>query len=236
MKMNEAIAIDDKRYTYKDYAPVYCEDCRGCSKCCRDMGDTIIQDPYDFWLFRSNMKMGDGQKVSFELMVSEDGPWELQMHDGLILPNIKMVDDGKCHFLNDEGRCSIHGIRSGLCRLYPLARVFEEDDEGNTIVKYSVLKDEFACDRTVQSADGVKIMRWMSKNTAAEMKRYEAFLVKWHIIKKKTKERILIGDANSGTMMQKLLSVFYCQDYGNDFWGRFDEICVKYLSEIQQLL
>ena len=38
---------DGKKYSINDMARVGCSDCSGCSKCCSDMGDFIILDPYD---------------------------------------------------------------------------------------------------------------------------------------------------------------------------------------------
>ena len=32
-----------------------------------------------------------------------------------------------CYFLNEEGRCSIHSFRPGICRLFPLGRFYEEE-------------------------------------------------------------------------------------------------------------
>lgn len=36
-------------YKPNDLVRVDCHDCRGCSSCCRDMGDSIKLDPYDAW-------------------------------------------------------------------------------------------------------------------------------------------------------------------------------------------
>lgn len=40
-------SLDGKEYRSYEAAPVGCDDCKGCSSCCREMGDTVIQDPYD---------------------------------------------------------------------------------------------------------------------------------------------------------------------------------------------
>ena len=53
---------------------------------------------------------------------------ELGMVDGLIIPNLRLSGDGEsCSFLNAEGRCSIHTFRPGICRLFPLGRIYEEN-------------------------------------------------------------------------------------------------------------
>ncbi len=61
--------MDGKKYKHTDVAPVGCNDCADCSSCCHFMGDTIIQDPYDLWLFSSNMRLAGGMAVSFEILI-----------------------------------------------------------------------------------------------------------------------------------------------------------------------
>lgn len=52
---------------------------------------------------------------------------ELNVVDGMVLPNLKMAgEEEACLFLKD-GRCSIHGYRPGICRLFPLGRIYEEN-------------------------------------------------------------------------------------------------------------
>ena len=54
---------------------------------------------------------------------------ELHVVEGIILPNLNMQEreQGKevCGFLNEEGRCSIHPYRPGICRIFPLGRYYE---------------------------------------------------------------------------------------------------------------
>ena len=52
---------------------------------------------------------------------------ELNLADGVILPNLAMRGEKEaCAFLNDSGRCTIHGARPDICRLFPLGRIYEE--------------------------------------------------------------------------------------------------------------
>ena len=62
------------------------------------------------------------------LYTSLAGKIELNVVDGIILPNLKMAgaEDG-CGFLTEEGRCGIHPFRPGICRLFPLGRYYEEN-------------------------------------------------------------------------------------------------------------
>ena len=110
---------DGKLYGSSDMVKVGCDDCRGCSACCRGMGSSIVLDPYD--VFRLEMGLG----LSFEGLLAE--AVELNLVDGIILPNLKMSGEGEaCTFLNEEGRCRIHPFRPGICRMFPLGRIYED--------------------------------------------------------------------------------------------------------------
>ena len=112
-------AVSDGRlYRQSDMAKVGCNDCKGCSDCCRGMGSSIVLDPYDCFMLCKNL----GE--SFESLLSY--AIELQVVDGIILPNLKMADKtDACAFLNEQGRCGIHSFRPGFCRMFPLGRIYE---------------------------------------------------------------------------------------------------------------
>ena len=46
---------DGKLYGNNDMAKVSCHDCKGCSSCCEEMGDSIWLDPYDVFLLTKNL-------------------------------------------------------------------------------------------------------------------------------------------------------------------------------------
>ena len=109
---------DGRLYTASDMARLGCDDCSGCSACCRGMGKSIVLDPYDVYLLTR------GTGVTFDAML--DNTIELSVVDGIILPNIKLSGDSEsCAYLTDEGRCSVHPFRPGICRLFPLGRIYE---------------------------------------------------------------------------------------------------------------
>ena len=62
-------------------AKISCHDCKGCSSCCQDMGESIWLDPYDIYQLTNNL-----EKTIEDLLAKEI---ELNVVDGLILPNIK---------------------------------------------------------------------------------------------------------------------------------------------------
>lgn len=136
---------DGKIYGTKDMVRAACHDCEGCHACCEDMGTSIILDPYDIW----NLQMGTG--ATFEELLGD--ALELHVVEGLILPNLKMTEErGCCHFLNEEGRCSIHANRPGLCRVFPLGRIYEEGQ-----ITYFLQAD--GCKKAERSK--VKVEKWL---------------------------------------------------------------------------
>lgn len=210
-------SLDGKKYGIDDAAPVGCDDCSGCSSCCHEMGDTVIQDPYDLWLFASNMRLAGGAKVTFEILISEDGPWELSVQDGVIMPNIKMVDDGRCPFLGSKGRCSIHRFRSGLCRLFPLGRGFEEDGT----ITYYVLNSKIGCEKLKGAGSDVVIRDWLG---IEDIERYEKFQSRWHDLKKRVALQMMHADEHeSSELNAQFLDVFYARGYGKDFFSEVNE-------------
>ena len=109
---------DGKLYGINDMVRADSGGCEGCSACCRGMGSSIILDPLDMFRLTVNLGMTPEQLLS--------GPLEVNMVDGIILPNIRMTGrDEACSFLNGEGRCGIHSYRPGFCRLFPLGRLYE---------------------------------------------------------------------------------------------------------------
>ena len=110
---------DGKKYTLNDMVKADCQDCEGCSACCKGMGHSIVLDPYDVH------RLTTGLKVPFaELLQSSV---ELNVFEGVILPNLKMQgEEESCFFLSEEGCCRIHALRPGICRIFPLGRLYEE--------------------------------------------------------------------------------------------------------------
>ena len=205
MIKQELLEISDgKLYSNQDMARLSCQDCKGCSSCCQDMGDSIWLDAYDAYQLTTNLGL------SFEQLLAEKV--ELHVEDGLILPNLRMVSTA-CGFLNKEGRCSIHPFRPGYCRLFPLGR-----DYDNGKLSYFVLKD--ACPAPHKSK--VKINKWLG---VPRIKDYEAFLVSWHGLTKNLRE-LLVGQQENEVVAKAInmqfLQIFYLTPYeGADFYPEF---------------
>lgn len=193
---------DGKKYAYNDMVRVGCNDCEGCSECCRVVGDTILLDPYDIY------RMMKGCQLTLDELFANHV--ELGMADGVILPHLKVDEKGGCTFLNDKGRCSIHDYRSGFCRLYPLGRLYENGD-----YSYILMTDQ--CDK---GRTKVKISKWLS---TPEYGKYHAFILCWHDFLKKYQEQFASGGSDMKETLMKLLRLFYLTPYDTekDFYEQF---------------
>lgn len=202
---------DGKRYHANDMVKVGCRDCEGCSSCCHDMDRSIILDPYDMYLLTT------GLDTTFDKLLSDERPMiELNIADGILLPNIKMqADTNACGFLNDKGRCSIHPYRSGFCRMFPLGRVYEDGH-----FDYFLQVNE--CD--FPDKVKVKVKKWLGIDN---LKSYEDFVLRWHDLLAKLRDEIAeISDQSEATkFIVNFLNVFYKEPYDNErsFYEQIEE-------------
>lgn len=212
--MNEV--SDGRFYGLRDMVKADCGGCKGCSDCCESMGSTIILDPYD--IFRLTTGLG----VTFEQLL--DDKLELNVVDGIILPNMKTSGKGeRCGFLNEEGRCSIHALRPGFCRIFPLGRYYE-----NGSFQYFLQVHE--CRKEPKTK--VKVQKWID---TPDVKRNEQFIIDWHYFLKEWTNRLSEAeDSYRKTVCLYFLKNFYQKPYDGkkDFYEQFYER----LKEAKQLL
>ena len=181
---------DGKLYSNNDMVKADCGDCKGCSACCQGMGESIVLDPYDVY------RLTKGLNLSFEALLEDK--IELNVFDGMILPNLKMSGASEaCAFLNEEGRCSVHSIRPGICRLFPLGRVYE-DGGFQYFLQIHECKNE---NRTK-----VKVKKWID---TPNLKQYEWFVKDWHNFIMKMEERA--NESDEATAKQ--VSMFILQNF-----------------------
>lgn len=196
---------DGKKYTHKDMVRLGCSDCEGCSACCRDMESTVL-DPWDIWQLTGHLQ------CSFEQLLEKYV--ELRIADGLILPHLKMDGrDRSCHFLNEAGRCSIHKARPGVCRLFPLGRLYEGDG-------FSYFLQIYECRKENRSK--VKIEKWLG---IAGIARYEAYIIKWHDLLKQLEEALeALDDSQIRTLQMFCIRTFFSTPYTEtNFYAQFDD-------------
>ena len=199
---------DGRLYTAKDMVRADCHGCEGCSACCHGMGESIILDPYD--VYRLEKMEG------FSFAESIGRTIELNVVDGVILPNLMMSGEKEsCGFLDQEGRCSIHPYRPGICRLFPLGRFYEEGS-----FRYFLQKDECPKARTK-----IKLSKWLD---TPELSRYEEFVLHWHYLVKDLEEKVSGGDVEeSKKWNMSLLKLFYLSPYDSsqDFFAQYENRC-----------
>lgn len=199
---------DGRLYLANDMVRTGCNECAGCSSCCRGMGDSIILDPYDMY------SMEQGLGITFENMMKDK--IALNVVDGIIQPNIKM-QQGKdcCAFLSEAGRCTIHAFRPGFCRMFPLGRIYE----GNGF-RYFLQVHECAYPNKTK----VKVKKWLE---IPELGKYEAYINRWHFFLKEVQE--IIRHTENDTIVKNLnmylLNQFYVKPYDGraDFYHQFDQ-------------
>lgn len=198
---------DGKRYSSQDMVRIACNDCAGCSNCCHGMGNSIILDPYDFCRLTIEVK-----KTPSELL---EGELELNVVDGIILPNIKMQQGSDaCAFLNKEGRCSIHKSRPGFCRLFPLGRIYENGS-------FSYFNQIHECPYPTKSK--VKIKDWLGEK---DLRTVEDFVTKWHYFLNEISELLeSASEEDAKNLNLFVLNKFYLLPYdeNRDFFSQFEE-------------
>lgn len=197
---------DGNLYEANDMVKADCQDCKGCSDCCQGMGDTVILDPLDVHRLCAGLK-----KLPEELLGSV---LELGVTDGNILPHLAMKGtEERCVFLNTEGHCSIHDIRPGFCRLFPLGRYYTEDG-----FKYILQIHE--CKKKNRSK--IKVKKWLD---TPDLKQYEKFVLDWHNFLLDVQE--VFYETEDETLVKNLnmyvLSRFYYTPYKEeeDFYPQF---------------
>lgn len=204
--MNEL--SDGKRYTSNDMVKIGCGDCLGCSACCRGMGKSIVLDPLD--IYRLTVLRGR----TFEKLMQKH--IELNVVDGIILPNLKLAGESEsCTYLDKAGRCSIHQYRPGMCRMFPLGRIYHDRS-----FDYFLQKNECVKEGTRTK---VKIKKWLDTDN---LSRYEEYISEWHYLLKDI-EKFMKEKGNDNTnkdiniyLLQTFFMVPYTKD---DFYKQFEE-------------
>ncbi len=189
---------DGKLYTANDMVKAGCDGCKGCSVCCTGMGDTVVLDPLDIY------RMTTYLDCTFEQLLSSKVA--LGVVDGIILPHLNMSGQGeRCGFLDNNGRCSIHSARPGICRLFPLGRIYEDGS-----FKYFLQVHE--CPK--ENKTKVKVKQWLD---IPEIKDYEQFVCHWHYMLKDLEKLVADGDdAVAKQVSMYILNEFYMKPYNQD--------------------
>ena len=198
---------DGNLYEENDMVKADCNDCKGCSACCQNMGESIVLDPLDIF------QLTTGLNVTFEQLLA--GPIELNVFEGVILPNISMKN-GKnaCTFLDENGRCSVHQFRPGICRLFPLGRIYENHD-----FKYFLQTNE--CKQANKTK--VKVKKWID---IPDLPKNHQYIVDWHYFIDDIQEKF--RKISDDELIKKIdlfiLQHFFIEKYNDseDFYEQFN--------------
>lgn len=208
---------DGKLYDIEDIVKADTCGCDGCNDCCCDVGELVVLTPFDVY------EMVTYLGVEFDELVGQN--IELRQNNKILLPYLKMNDDNKnCSFLNKEGRCIIHSKRPNICRLFPLGRVYKDDD-----FKYFLQIGN--CPK--EDLKDIKVSQWVGIDNYDENKK---FILEWYkFIKALTFRLKFVRDENEIEEINKtLLDNCYRVEIeeGKDFYSTF----MKNLPEVKNKL
>ena len=183
-------------YGAQDMVRISSSSCAGCGACCRGMSDTIVPDPYDVW------QMGLITGKTFEELMGAG--IDLHVEEGVILPHLMMKKDTEgCFFLGEDGRCTIHAYRPGICRLFPLGRQYDEEKTSYFIVPEGCVKGGLS---------KVRIDKWLG---IPDLPAYEDFKSRWHSFIRTLTARIAAeqSDETRRNINLYFLRLFFMQPY-----------------------
>ena len=211
---------DGKLYTANDLVKADCNDCRGCSACCQKMGQSIVLDPLDIY------RLTFGLRQKFEELLADK--LELNVVEGIILPNLQMSGtEEKCAFQNAEGRCSVHAIRPGICRLFPLGRYYD----GKSFQYFLQIHE---CKK--ENRTKVKVKKWID---TPDLKKNEKYISDWHYFLTDMQKTLatLQNDEKVKKINMLILQTFFLEPYHQeeDFYVQFYDRLEKLKTSLQLL-
>ena len=188
--------------------------CNGCSDCCKDVGDLVVLTPFDVHEIVSHLG------IRFDELLGDK--IQLRTNNKISLPYLKMQDKTKnCSFLDKEGRCMIHSKRPNICRLFPLGRVYKDND-----FKYFLQIGN--CPKS--DLKDVKVRDWVGIENYNENKK---FILEWHnFIKALTFRLKFVRDEKEIDEINKVLLDNFYNIKEDDFYTAF----AKVLPEIKNKL
>lgn len=206
---------DGKLYDIEDMVKADTCGCDGCSDCCHDVGDLVMLTPFDVYEITSYLGVDFDELLDDKIQLREDNK--------ILLPYLKMQDKNKyCSFLNKEGRCMIHSKRPNICRMFPLGRVYKNDD-----FKYFLQIENCPKD----NLEDVKVRDWLGIKNYYENKK---FILEWHKFLKALTFRLkFMRDEKEIEEVNKIiLDNFYRIRIEGDFYNEF----MKCLPEVKNRL
>lgn len=207
---------DGKLYDIDDMVKADTCGCNGCSDCCKDVGDLVVLTPFDVY------EMVNYLGIEFNELLGDK--IELRHNNKILLPYLKMQGKNKnCSFLDQEGRCMIHSKRPNICRLFPLGRVYKDND-----FKYFLQVGN--CPK--EGLKNVKVRNWVGIENYNKNKQ---FILEWYkFIKALTFRLKFVRDEKEIEELNQILldSCYGIKIKEEDFYFEF----LKSLPEIKNRL
>ena len=197
---------DGKIYDYNDMVRVDTGGCKECYVCCTGMGDSVVLDPYDI-----NRLMQGLQCTFDDLLATKIG---MHVEELLVLPHMKIEGkEERCSCLGEEGRCTIHAYRPGVCRLFPLGRYYMEDRFNYILQIHECVKKNKA---------KIRVKNWIDN---PDGKQYDDYVLAWREFKKNAQAYMLESqdEQKIKEMNMYIIENFYKKPYSQklDFYTQF---------------
>ncbi|MGL6105909.1 YkgJ family cysteine cluster protein [Romboutsia sp.] len=208
---------DGKLYDIDDIVKADTYGCNGCSDCCSDVGELVVLTPFDVYEMVSYLGVDFDELLGDKIV--------LRPNNKILLPHLKMQDNNKkCSFLNKEGRCIIHSKRPNICRLFPLGRVYKDDD-----FKYFLQVGN--CPK--EDLKDVKVKNWVGIENYEENRK---FILEWYkFIKALTFRLKFVRDEKEVEAINQIL-LDSCYRIKIKEEDNFYFVFLKYLPEIKNRL
>ena len=195
--IDENLISPEKLLHANDMVRLGCNDCSGCCDCCRDRAERITLDKWDM------DRLKEGLQKSFDDLLAL-GSIEITLVNNILLPVLgKKPDKDECIFLNDEGRCTIHAFRPGICRMFPLARIYHDDGS------FSYFLQEGECPHL--SGVKIKVSKWLGVGNTV---RYEQEVRSYHDRLKELRKKCFLATTHEDIV--KLQTKFLEENFRGD--------------------
>lgn len=162
---------DEELMSADDEAELESSDCIGCTNCCRELSAAITLDAWDMALLK------EGLGLTFDELVQKGFVSFIEEGKALVPIFGNKPDKKECVFLGDDGRCSIHPYRAGICRMYPLARLWRADG------RFSYYLQKGECEH--RKREKTLIANWLGY---PDTEKYESTIRAYHLALKDYRE------------------------------------------------
>ncbi|MGC9017723.1 MAG: YkgJ family cysteine cluster protein [Caldimicrobium sp.] len=127
--------FDPKDLSLEDEISFYCYKGIVCfNKCCYDV--KLVLSPYDLLRLKRNLK------ISTSEFIERYGEFYIGEVTQLPVISINMNPyDYSCPFLSEPEGCKVYADRPSACRIYPLARYFAENEKGEKVELYKIIRE-----------------------------------------------------------------------------------------------